>query len=259
MPIEITSERDLPSPALLKSNKIIGNFKMINSKIRVFGEGNIIYLSNVIVNNSTINIRNNHSILFAVDTRISNFQPLIINEDSNVVILSGLTSGRLAANIGDGNLIIGRDCMFADDIFIQSHDGHSIYDAKSHKLVNEGKSICIGDHVWLGRRVNVIKGSFIGSGSLVGAGALVCNKLFNCNSAIGGIPARELKSDIFWTRKGAHVLSKEEKKQIGFYNSDEYIFSNFEYQGKFIELDRFLNITTDPNKRLDKLVSQYLI
>lgn len=250
--IEITSENKIPD---LGTNKVIGNFKMINSKIRIGGDHNILYLDGVVLNNTTINVRHNNSFVFAKDTRISNFQPLIVNHDANIVIMPGLTSGRIAANIGDGNLIIGKDCMFADDIFVQSHDGHAIYSADTYKILNRGKSILIGDHVWLGRRANIIKGSQIGSGSIVGTAALCSNRRFNCNSVIGGLPAHVIGARAFWTRTGVHVLSKVAREQSNTCKNDNFLYTEDEFTEKFIKLDNYLTQTTDFGEKIAKISS----
>ena len=50
----------------------------------------------------------------------------------------------------------------------------------------------IGEDVWLGANVTVLKGSAIGDGAVIGAKALVKGKI-ECNAIAAGIPARGVK------------------------------------------------------------------
>lgn len=98
------------------------------------------------------------------------------------------------------NVFIGRDGMFSFDVHIWNSDGHVIFD-KNDNVINRGQDVIIGDHVWLGHGVEILKGTNIGSGSLVGARSLVCGKNFPENVAIAGNPAKVIKSDIHWDRR----------------------------------------------------------
>ena len=51
----------------------------------------------------------------------------------------------------------------------------------------------IGDDVWIGTKVTVLRGTDIGSGSVVAAGA-VARAAYPERSVIGGVPARVLRS-----------------------------------------------------------------
>ncbi|MFN7237947.1 MAG: acyltransferase, partial [Brevundimonas sp.] len=60
-------------------------------------------------------------------------------------------------------------------------------------------SVEIGDHVWLGLRSMVMKGSRIGDGSVVAAGALVSGEVEPA-CIVGGTPARVLRRGVVWRR-----------------------------------------------------------
>jgi len=89
------------------------------------------------------------------------------------------------------SLTIGRDCLFARGTQIIDDDGHQI-DNRNTKL-----PIVIGDHVWVGSRVTLLKGTDLGAGCVVAAGAVVAGK-FPPNCLIGGVPARVLRENIHW-------------------------------------------------------------
>ncbi|MBP7051983.1 MAG: hypothetical protein KBE65_13295 [Phycisphaerae bacterium] len=77
----------------------------------------------------------------------------------------------------------------------------AIYDCDFHEidpiLRNRGPGpnmpVEIGDNVWLGSRVMVLKGVTIGANSVVGAGSIVTTSLpANCVAA--GVPARVIRT-----------------------------------------------------------------
>ncbi|WP_096024728.1 hypothetical protein [Campylobacter lanienae] len=59
------------------------------------------------------------------------------------------------------------------------------------------KSIYIGDHVWCGQDTAISKGSFVASGAVIGAKSLA-TKLYFSNTVNAGMPAKEIKNNIFW-------------------------------------------------------------
>ncbi len=61
---------------------------------------------------------------------------------------------------------IGEDCMFATSNQIRTDDAHAIYEVKTGRRINLSESIEIGDHVWLGVDVKILKGSFIDKNSI---------------------------------------------------------------------------------------------
>lgn len=94
-----------------------------------------------------------------------------------------------------GTVIIGNDCMIAEQCLIYSHNhkfnrndvpiGEQGYD--------EDKPVIIGDNVWIGGRVTILPGVRIGNGSVVGAGSVV-TKNVNPNSVVAGNPARFIRN-----------------------------------------------------------------
>ena len=57
--------------------------------------------------------------------------------------------------------------------------------------------IVIGDHVWIGMNVIVLKGVTIGEGSIVAAGSVV-NKDVPPHCLVAGVPAKVVKTDVTW-------------------------------------------------------------
>ncbi len=86
---------------------------------------------------------------------------------------------------------IGNDCMFANNVTIIDHD-HSIFDNKISKNEYVTDKITIGDNVWCGANVVILKGVKIGNNSIIAAGAIVNNNIPD-NEIWGGIPAKKIK------------------------------------------------------------------
>ncbi|MBS0363775.1 MAG: acyltransferase [Proteobacteria bacterium] len=98
-----------------------------------------------------------------------------------------------------GRIVFGRDCMLSTDIHMDPSDMHPIFDRASGQRLNPAQDIEIGDHVWLGTRVLVLKGAKIGDGAIVGAGSIVSGTL-PPNTLSLGTPARVIREDVAWTR-----------------------------------------------------------
>jgi acetyltransferase-like isoleucine patch superfamily enzyme len=134
--------------------------------------------------------------------------------------------GRLIVNglvsIGRGCCIYTQPdsvCIFNDcqvtgkTSFIISHSmiigKHSIIswgcqflDSDWHRIEYEGKrekenGILIGEHVWIGNNVTILKGVHIGNNCVIGAGAVVTG-IYPDNVLIAGNPAKIVKQDIQW-------------------------------------------------------------
>lgn len=94
---------------------------------------------------------------------------------------------------------VGEDCMFSHNIQVRTSDSHSILDQEGNRT-NPAKDIHIGNHVWIGLEVLLLKGSEINDNSVVAARSMVTKPFINEGCLIGGAPAKEIKSEINWSR-----------------------------------------------------------
>lgn len=112
---------------------------------------------------------------------------IVIGENSHVGEESWIYSNK------NGGVTIGCDVNIAARLYIID----SNHKFEKGKLIREqdleSEHIYIGDDVWIGANVTIIKGARIGNGCVVGAASLV-NKTFPDNSIIGGVPAKILKT-----------------------------------------------------------------
>jgi len=125
-------------------------------------------------------------------------------EDDNNLIEIGCGSSmegqsQLAACEGT-SIIIGDDCMFSHQVNLSTTDSHSIEDLEGNRI-NQAKDIQIGNHVWIGQKTLVLKGSSVADNCIVGAYSLVNKKLTETNSIYAGHPAHKVKEGINWNRE----------------------------------------------------------
>ncbi len=99
-----------------------------------------------------------------------------------------------------GRIVLGRDCMLSGEITMDVSDMHSILDAATGARINPPEDIEIGDHVWLGHGVRVLKGARIGADCVIGSRALVTGAIPGGSIAVG-MPARVVRSGVTWDRR----------------------------------------------------------
>ncbi|HNX88198.1 MAG TPA: acyltransferase [Paludibacteraceae bacterium] len=174
-----------------------------NTRIRIDGTNNIVKIAHENrLNNCLIYIKGNNCEIFIEKHCILANIELWIEDDNGKITIDYRTTaegGHIAATEGK-SIYIGKDCMFSHDIEILNGDSHAIYMLENKLRINASKSVYIGNHVWLGSSVKVLKGSTIEDGTVVSAGAIVTGHL-ESNSIYAGIPAKKIRENIFWERE----------------------------------------------------------
>lgn len=88
-------------------------------------------------------------------------------------------------------IVIGDNCMLAPNVQLYTVN-HPLHPAKRNSGLEYGKSITLGDSVWVGGGAIIVPGVTLGNNVVVAAGAVV-TKSFPDNVVIGGNPARIIK------------------------------------------------------------------
>ncbi len=186
-------------------NAIIRKHAILNGvKFNIIGDNNTIEIEPMaIIEDVTFHIHGNGGhINIAVDSRIAN--SIFWMEDDGCEIKIGRNStiggAHLAATENNSKIIIGDDCMLANDIIIRTGDSHGIYNQLGARI-NRAENVIIGDHVWLAAQSIILKGTVIGSGSIVGTGSVVKKGNYPANCIVAGNPAKIIKQRINWTRE----------------------------------------------------------
>ncbi|WP_139905608.1 acyltransferase [Clostridium thermarum] len=91
----------------------------------------------------------------------------------------------------------GDDCLLSWEVLIMDTDFHKIKNADG-TINNHSKPIKIGNHVWIGCRCTILKGTEIGTDSVVASNSCVHSKINLNNALIGGNPIRVIRENISW-------------------------------------------------------------
>lgn len=180
-------------------------------KIKFKGEGNIIRFVGGSHFRGIIKVHGaNHLIEFGAH---SNIKGRIFVNGANRRVIFGAHTTAEEINVVCGenqDIIIGKDCMFSREIVIRTSDAHSVVDAETGKRLNPAQPIVIGDHVWVGQRAMINKGSVIPTNSIVGAASFVNGSFEEEGIILAGTPARVVKQGITWNRQKKQYFSAEE-------------------------------------------------
>lgn len=127
----------------------------------------------------------------------------IEGDDCSISINSKTTIGSADIFCGESktDIVIGSDCMFSREIWMNTSDFHSIIEQNTGKRINPPRNITIGEHVWVGNGVLILKGATIGSNSVIASKAVVSGKVYEENIILAGLPARVIKENINWSRE----------------------------------------------------------
>jgi acetyltransferase-like isoleucine patch superfamily enzyme len=128
---------------------------------------------------------------------------LFCKGDSNKIIigrLNGIVEGTLHAEYGT-TISTGPDCMFSRGLIVRTGDSHSVIDIASQRRLNSPRSIAIGERVWCGYDVSIMKGVTIGPDTIVAACAVVTKSFPDGRSILAGIPAKLVQTGVFWDRR----------------------------------------------------------
>ncbi|MBQ3749733.1 MAG: hypothetical protein II865_00305 [Bacteroidales bacterium] len=91
----------------------------------------------------------------------------------------------------------GNDCLLSWDILIMDTDEHPIINQDGIRT-NPDKPIFVGNHVWIGCKCTLLKGTEIPNNTVVAAGTLLTSAFSGENQVIGGNPPAILKSNVRW-------------------------------------------------------------
>lgn len=188
----------------------------LSNSIKKSKGSKIIILGNLL--NTCIRSQGNSLLIIEKGCRIRNASFVVKGNNNRVVIEENVFFSRTIELIGDGNEIkignntringadfivqngtkieIGSGCLFSTKIDIRTTDSHSIFNSNGERI-DLDRNNHIGEHVWIGRMVSILKGSRIGDGSVVGSMSLVSGIIPN-EVIAAGVPAKVIKEKIIW-------------------------------------------------------------
>lgn len=186
--------------------KIHPSVLLFNSSFDIVGNNNSIEIDeSSYFNNVTFFIRGNNNKII-IDKRVQFKKGGIIwieDEDCEAWIGEDCTfeETHIAVTEPNSKIHIGKDCMFSLDIDLRTGDSHSILNAQTNERINYAQNITIGDHVWVGAHVSILKGVHIAQNSVIATRAVVTKSFLEPNVLIGGMPSKTIKENINWDRR----------------------------------------------------------
>lgn len=185
------------------SDVFVYHFDNIDFKTVKFIGGNkfncVIVDRDIALKNTIIDFRAENSIVYLKSGAVR--CNLLLGYGSLVFIDSD-TSFTNAGNIiaAEGfDVFIGKDCMFAENVTISNTDGHPIWSSEGNRI-NEGGDIIIGEHVWIGRNSDILKGVTLDSGCIIGSRSVVTKDVPYASIAVGS-PAKVKMNDICFSKE----------------------------------------------------------
>ena len=107
------------------------------------------------------------------------------------------------------SIMIGSHSMFSTGITMFIGDFHTVLKNSTKETLNSKTTVTIGNHVWVGMNVLLLKSAQIPNNCIVGAGSVVAKKFTKENCVIAGNPAKICKEDIDWDGQSLHKYKEE--------------------------------------------------
>lgn len=106
-------------------------------------------------------------------------------------------------------ITIGNNVDMNMNFQIMTHDwGSLVFRAKYHDFINSTGRVVIGNNIYFGTDVIILKGVTIGDNCIIGAGSLV-TKSIPANSVAAGIPCKVVYSiDDYYQKRKEHALKE---------------------------------------------------
>jgi acetyltransferase-like isoleucine patch superfamily enzyme len=199
----------------------VGNW--ISLQRRIKGKGNRIEFRDARLRHVTISIiGDDNTVIIHENARVTNTRITVQGSNHRATIGAGVfldgvelcfedfgcsisigpyttvhSGSHIAAAEPHSTIEIGERCLFSSCVDVRTTDSHSIIALPSRKRINRGRDVRIGNHVWLGKDVSVLKGVTIGDDSIIGMKSLVASRIPS-NCVASGIPASVLMHDVAW-------------------------------------------------------------
>lgn len=178
--------------------------------LHIRGTNNIIVIDeSVYFENCQFNIHaKDNKIEICEGCALANLKLDAMSYRCNIILREKVSCNEMTITLwnDDTTLDIGKDCQFSYGVEITLGDGHIVKDLNSGKILNiNNRSLTIGEHNWIGKYAKILaKNTTIGNNNIIGAYAVVTKSFNENNVVIAGNPAKIVKKDIEWDRKGSY-------------------------------------------------------
>ena len=117
-----------------------------------------------------------------------------IHKDATVEIGSAWINSS-AVILASKRITMGDEVMISREVYIYDADHHPIINDEGEQI-NPPRPVIIGNHVWIGLKSTLLRGTKIGDGALIAANSLVGGKI-KAGTMASGNPARSY-SEVRW-------------------------------------------------------------
>lgn len=161
--------------------------------IKLRGKAENIRIGNNVSIFGDIDLRNRENGVIIIEDNVSFDRDvrLVSARDGKIHIGKNSAIGPYTIINGGGNVIIGKNALFAKNISINANDHEHYANANIRDQGYVYADVVIQDDVWLGANVCVNRGVVIATGSIVGANAVI-TKNTEPYSINVGVPARKI-------------------------------------------------------------------
>ena len=160
-----------------------------------FGEGTILQVPLRSCGKGTLSVGKWNCFGYGQAPRLGSGEIMLQPRGNDAVIRIG--NGNFFSNnvsiISNGMVSIGDNCRIGDLVQVIDCDFHEINPATRNLSDGDIKPVSIGNNVWLGSRVMILKGVTIGDNSVVAASSVVTRSI-PPNTLAAGMPARAIGS-----------------------------------------------------------------
>lgn len=136
-------------------------------------------------------------LVFNGRARIGHGSKIHVNQGGEMIIGDMFAVSSSSKFICYKRMVMGKDIQFSWGCQVMDSDTHHIYD-ESGKEINTDKEVCIGNKVWIGSSVVIMKGTQIPDNCVIGACSFVSGSNFAPDTIIFGIPAKSVKKIGGW-------------------------------------------------------------
>lgn len=139
----------------------------------------------------------NGTVIFKGKANIGHGSKISVGKDAT------LTFGKNFHITAESSIVCTKEITFGDNVLVSwenifmDTDFHHV--KQNDNIINSPKKIDIGNHVWIGCRCTILKGSIIPENSILGAGSIVNKPINGDHIIIAGVPAKTIKKDIDWS------------------------------------------------------------
>jgi acetyltransferase-like isoleucine patch superfamily enzyme len=136
-------------------------------------------------------------VTFCGNANIGHGSKIIVGPKGSIIFGTRLLISAESSIIAYEKIQFGNNCFLSWDTLLMDTDFHSIKNEKE-EIINSPKPIIIGNHVWIGCRSVILKGSIIPDNSIIAINSLVNKELMEENCIYGGSPVKCIKEKISW-------------------------------------------------------------